>query len=55
MTDLYYGLDWAAIELRIKGHPSDKADEGVIRERHRALNWLIWYMNQDWDDVKTDT
>jgi len=55
MADLYYRLHWAAIELRIKGRKSDKADEGVIRERHRALNWLIRYMNQDWDDVTTDT
>lgn len=24
-------------------------------ERHRALNWLIRYMNQAWDEVATDT
>ena len=55
MADLYYRLHWAVIELRLKGGKSDKADEGIIRERHRALNWLIRYMNQDWDDVATDT
>jgi len=32
-----------------------KANEEIIVERHRALNWLIRYMNQDWDDVTTDT
>lgn len=55
MADLYYRLDWAAIELRLKGQTSKKLDEGIIRERHRALNWLIRYMHQEWDDVATDT
>lgn len=55
MADFYYRLHWAAIELRLKGKMSDLLDEGVIRERHRALNWLIGYLNQEWDDVTTDT
>ena len=55
MADLYYRLHWAAIQLRIKDKKSDKIDEGIIRERHRALNWLIGYLNQEWDDVTTDT
>lgn len=54
-ADLYYRLHWAAIEWRLKGKKSDKIDEGIIQERHRALNWLIQYMGQDWDNVKTDT
>jgi hypothetical protein len=54
-ADLYYRLHWAAIEIRLKGLKSDKVDEGIVRERHRALNWLIRYMNQDWDHVATDT
>ena len=54
-ADLYYRLHWAAIELRITGKESELLDEGVIRERHRALNWLIGYLNQEWDDVSTDT
>lgn len=55
MADLYYRLDWAAVELRVKGQRNDKANEDIIVERHRALNWLIRYMNQEWDDVTTDT
>ena len=55
MADLYYHLHWAVIELRIKGKKSDLVDEEIIRERHRALNWLIRYLNQEWDDVTTDT
>jgi hypothetical protein len=54
-ADLYYRLHWAVIELRLKGKKPAHADEGIIRERHRALNWLIGYMGQAWDDVSTDT
>jgi hypothetical protein len=55
MADFYYRLHWAAIELRINGKKSALLDEEIIRERHRALNWLIGYFNQEWDDVSTDT
>jgi len=55
MADLYYRLHWAAMEMRLKGKQSDMINEGIIRERHRALNWLIRYMNQEWDDVTMDT
>jgi hypothetical protein len=55
MADLYYRLHWAATELRLKGQRSDAIDGGIIRERHRAMNWLIRYMGQEWDDVQTDT
>lgn len=51
----HYRLHWAAIDLRIKERSSEKINEEIIRERHRALNWLIRYLNQDWDDVSTDT
>ncbi|MEO7730336.1 MAG: DUF4272 domain-containing protein [Kofleriaceae bacterium] len=34
-------------------HPN--ANEELITERHRALNWLIRYMGQSWDNVTTDT
>ena len=54
-NDFYYRLHWAVIELRLKGESSEAANEEIISERHRALNWLIRYMNQDWDDVSTDT
>jgi hypothetical protein len=54
-NDYYYRLHWAVIELRLKGQVSPAANEEIIVERHRALNWLIRYMNQEWDDVTTDT
>jgi Domain of unknown function (DUF4272) len=55
MADLYYRLHWAAIELRLKNVSNSYIDEGLIVERHYALNWLIRYMNQEWDDITTDT
>jgi hypothetical protein len=30
-------------------HPS------IVYERHYALNWLIQYLDQDWDNVQTNT
>ena len=54
-ADLYYRLHWAAIELRLKNRKSEAANVEIIMERHRALNWLIRYMNQEWDEVTTDT
>lgn len=55
MNDFYYRLDWAASRLRLEGQANPKANEEIIVERHRALNWLIRYQNQEWDDVTTDT
>jgi hypothetical protein len=55
MADLYYRLHWAAIELRLKNGSNSYIDEGIVVERHYALNWLIRYMNQEWDDITTDT
>ena len=54
-ADLYYRIHWGVTELRLKGGRSDRADPEIVMERHRALNWLIRYMNQSWDDVTTDT
>lgn len=54
-ADLYYRLHWAAIHLRLKGTPNPNANEEIVMERHRALNWLIRYLDQSWDNVTTDT
>jgi hypothetical protein len=35
--------------------PAESYDSGVVQERHYALNWLIGYCGQDWDDITTDT
>lgn len=55
-ADLIYRYDWAATEARVKNRPTPSGlDGGVIHERHRALNWLTGYMDQEWDDITTDT
>ena len=48
--------DWAVVDARVKNKPCPVGlDPGVVQERHHALNWLIGYMDQEWDDVATDT
>ena len=54
-ADLYYRLDWACVNVRVNGHQMTAINPGLVYERHYALNWLINYMGQDWDDVSTDT
>jgi hypothetical protein len=54
-NDLYYRLDWACVDARINDKQITEVNSGVVYERHYALNWLINYMNADWDDVTCDT
>lgn len=51
-ADLIYRLHWA---VRDGTAPPANLHPGVVRERHQALNWLICYEDDDWDDVGTDT
>lgn len=55
-ADLIYRYNWAVVDARIKGEaPPAGLDSGVVYERHYTLNWLIGYMDQEWDDISTDT
>ncbi len=55
-ADLILRLHWACVEARLKNATAPAGlEEELVFERHRILNWLINYMNQDWDDVVTDT
>ena len=55
-ADLIYRYHWSTTDARIKNQPSPADLEGgVVMERHYALNWLIGYMDQEWDEVSTDT
>lgn len=55
-ADLIYRYHWAAKNARLVEEIEPTGlDEGVLRERHHALNWLIGYDGQEWDDVTTDT
>lgn len=55
-ADFIYRCHWAVTEARVKGKEVPATlEKGVVQERHYALNWLIGYMNQEWDAVSTDT
>lgn len=55
-ADLVYRYDWACVDARVTRKPPPSAiDCEVVVERHHALNWLIGYQGQEWDDVSTDT
>lgn len=55
-ADLIYRYHWAVSDARLKAQQSPAGlDRGVIYERHYALNWLIGYNEQAWDNITTDT
>jgi hypothetical protein len=55
-ADLIYRYHWATTDARINNPPAPAGlDSGVVQERHYVLNWLIGYMDQEWDDVTSDT
>jgi hypothetical protein len=55
-ADLVLRLHWACVDARVKNEPSPgHLNSEVVMERHHSLNWLIRYMDQHWDDVRTDT
>ena len=55
-ADRIYRLHWAVVDARLRGQsaPAD-LEAGVVYERHYALNWLIGYQGDAWDDISTDT
>jgi Domain of unknown function (DUF4272) len=55
-VDRIYRYHWAVVDARVNGRQAPaKLEPGVTLERHYALNWLVGYMDQAWDDVSTDT
>lgn len=56
-ADLIYRLNWAVVDERVNKKVSvpKEVEKGVVLERHAALNWLIGYLDQDWDEISTDT
>ena len=55
-ADLIYRYHWSTDDARVNGKKAPAGlDPGVVMERHYALNWLIGYMGQAWDDISTDT
>lgn len=54
--DLTYRYHWALMDAELYGTPRPAGlIPQVTQERHHALNWLIGYRDQDWDEVSTDT
>lgn len=55
-ADLIYRYNWACVDAKINRREIPGGmDDGIVVERHKALNWLINYMEDEWDDVGTDT
>ncbi|NJK93344.1 MAG: DUF4272 domain-containing protein [Blastochloris sp.] len=55
-SDLIYRYHWAVVNARLKKEDAPaKLEGGVVQERHYVLNWLIGYMEQNWDEISTDT
>lgn len=55
-ADRIYRYHWAVVDARVNEKKALPGIEpGVTLERHHALNWLIGYMDQEWDDISTDT
>jgi hypothetical protein len=51
-----YDAHWEVrdAQLNDKDVP-EQFNAGVVQERHHGFNWVIGYMQQDWDDITTDT
>lgn len=55
-ADLIYRVHAAVRQAKAEGKdPPSGLHARVVAERHHALNWLITYENDEWDDVQTDT
>jgi Domain of unknown function (DUF4272) len=54
--DKTYRMHWSCVDARINNlEVGGEIDPSIIMERHYALNWLTSYLDQDWDDVETNT
>lgn len=55
-ADLIYRMDWACVDARVHGLTGPAhMDHGVTQARHKTVNWLIGFENQEWDNVDTPT
>lgn len=51
-----YRTHWRVRDAQLNGRPvPDRLNADVVQERHYAFNWLIGYLGENWDDIKTDT
>ena len=54
-NDLYYRIYWACVDAKINENEINEVNSGVVYERLYALNWLVNYMEEEWDDISCDT
>ncbi|MDE6219289.1 MAG: DUF4272 domain-containing protein, partial [Lachnospiraceae bacterium] len=55
-ADLVFRMDWAAVDARCHRMTGPAGiDHGVIQARHKTLNWMIGFLDAEWDDVDTPT
>ncbi|MBR1863788.1 MAG: DUF4272 domain-containing protein [Ruminococcus sp.] len=55
MVDLFYRMDWAAVEHRLRPEtPIGSMEPQVVNERRRGLEWLV-SDKEDWNDIPLDT
>lgn len=56
VNELIYESHWKIRDSQINNKSLDQSyDSGVVMERHHAINWLMGYCGQEWDEVTTDT
>lgn len=54
--DFVYRAHWAVREAQLNDLIiPESLDEGVVYERHYTLNWLVNDMEQEWEEVSTNT
>ena len=53
---MIYDAHWKVRDAQINGRPvPEEIIPGLVQERHHAINWLMGYCGQEWDEVTTDT
>lgn len=56
MADVLLDLHWQSRDPGSRARrPPPYPDQGIARERQHAINWVIGYGGDAWDDVATDT
>jgi len=55
--DMMYRLNWLITDEKLKDKEAKlkNINDGVVYERHRALNWLTYTGNNEWDNIRIDT
>lgn len=54
--DFHLRLHWAVRQARVdEREPPAGLSPGVVLERHYALNWLVRFDDEDWDEVDVPT